>query len=105
MTDRSLRLVGRMTWLRELYLLNTAVSDDGLLLLRDLQQLEKLSPFRTGANDSMLQTEASQPLVRKWVTSGVHVTAEGLQRLMQAVPSLQNPVMQEYVKLLQRKRE
>jgi len=100
MTDRSLELVGRMTWLRELKLHDTAVTDQGLADVAQIKSLETLELRAAKVCDDGIQVLAGLPALRKLYVLRCNVTADGLERLVAKLPGLANPEMQKRIERL-----
>jgi hypothetical protein len=78
--------LAHLTGLQELYLSNTAVSDEGLRLLGNMRGLKRISIYHTDISDKGL-LYLTRVSGLKWLTcSGTGITDEGLKRFRQALP-------------------
>jgi uncharacterized membrane protein len=64
-TDEQLRIVGQLHNLRVLYLNNTAVTDGGILNIKDLRELQYLNLVATQTTDKTLNTLAAMVRLKK----------------------------------------
>lgn len=96
-TDRSLRVVGRMTWLHELYLAEHSITDEGLDELENLDELTYLELAGTLVTDEGIQTLTALASLRHLGVLRTRVTADGLERLVRKMPSLQTSYMEEQI--------
>lgn len=84
--DAIMQHIVHLTGLRELYLSDSQVSDQGLALLRPLRSLQRLSIYHTAIGDAGLLNLALIPGL-KWLTcSGTSVTEEGLELFRGTMP-------------------
>ena len=102
-TDRSLRVVGRMTWLRELYLAEHNITDEGLKHLENLDELTYLVLNGTLVTDQGIQSLASLDSLRRLSVGRTMVTAHGLKQLVDRVPRLQSQWMDQQIAALRKK--
>ena len=84
--DTILSQIVHLTGLQELYLSDTAVSDQGLALLRPLESLQRISIYHTAISDAGIMNLALLPGL-KWLTcSGINATEEGLNLFRRSMP-------------------
>jgi len=84
--DTILSQIVHLTGLQELYLSDTAVTDQGLALLRPLVLLQRISIYHTAVGDKGILNLALLPGL-KWLTcSGTDATEEGLNLFRRAMP-------------------
>ena len=84
--NSALEHLAHFSGLDELYLSNTTVSDEGILILGALQGLRRLSIYHTAISDAGLDNLALLKGL-KWLTcSGTGITDAGLNRFRRQVP-------------------
>jgi hypothetical protein len=84
--DRILSQIVHLTGLEELYLSDTAVTDQGLALLRPLVSLQRISIYHTAIGDEGILNLSLLPGL-KWLTcSGTDATEEGFNLFRRAMP-------------------
>lgn len=84
--DSILSQIVHLSGLQELYLSDTAVTDQGLALLRPLVSLQRISIYHTAIGDKGIINMALLPGL-KWLTcSGTDVTEDGFNLFRRAMP-------------------
>lgn len=84
--DTILPFIIHLTGLQELYLSDTAISDDGLTQLRHLRSLQRISLYHTAIGDDGIINLALIPGL-KWLTcSGTSITEVGLNNFRRVMP-------------------
>lgn len=85
--DLILSQISHLNGLQELYLSDTQITDDGLILLKSLKSLERISIYHTAISDEGFLNLALIPTL-KWLTcSGTDATEEGLNLFRSVMPS------------------
>lgn len=84
--DSIIHNIVHLTGLQELYLSDTRISDQGLILLRPLESLQRISIYHTAIGDRGILNLAVIPRL-KWLTcSGIEASEEGLNLFRLAMP-------------------
>jgi hypothetical protein len=84
--DRILSQIVHLSGLEELYLSDTAVTDQGLALLHPLVSLQRISIYHTAIGDEGILNLSLLPGL-KWLTcSGTDATEKGFNLFRRAVP-------------------
>ena len=84
--DSILNHITHLTGLEELYLADSRISDEGLVLLHSLVSLQRISIYHTAIGDKGLLHLAEIPQL-KWLTcSGTSVTEAGIKNFRKIMP-------------------
>ena len=88
--DDDLRLLSKLSSLRELYLIGTDITDAGLKSLVGLQKLEELRVGRTKISDAGLKDLAKLKNLKMVGLVGTQVTEAGVKQFSEAIPNMRH---------------
>ena len=105
-TDKTMPYIGRMVWVKSLYLGGNRITDDGIRHLKNMHELRSLNLLSTHVTDNGLKHLSVLKSLEYLQIGDTEVTSDGLKRLMNELPTLNNTTMQgELKKLRQRERQ
>ena len=84
--DSILSNIVHLTGLRELYLSDTKITDQGLVLLRPLVSLQRISVYHSAISDKGILNLALLPGLKWFTCSGIDATVEGLNLFRKIMP-------------------
>lgn len=87
-TDTALEYIMHLKSLEELYLSDSAFSDEGISRLSSLANLKRIYLYHINITDSGLKSLYALRHLAQFTCSGTHITDVGLQKLQNAIPGV-----------------